>query len=130
MISQDTTTTAKSAFHSVNGSGSPPPSSLSNKMTNFSIAAIMHQHTKLMQQNEQQLQVVRAASAAAAALQAAMKQPAAAAQAAPAPEFSHGLPDLKRQRISGSPKIQPGKRDIIPFVDKHFCTKCVEVGTL
>ena len=120
MISQDT----KSAFHSV--SPSPPPTStnsnssqqLTTKMTNFSIAAIMH--TKLIQQqqqqSEQQLQVVRAASAAAAAAAAlhqaaAMKQPQAAVSPSTADQFSHhGIPELKRQRISGSsPKIQSGK---------------------
>ena len=132
MISQDT----KSAFHSVSP---PPPNSiqtaastnsnssqqLTTKMTNFSIAAIMH--TKLIQQqqqSEQQLQVVRAASAAAAAAAAAlhqaaaMKQPQAAVSPSTADQFSHhGIPELKRQRISGSsPKIQSGMTP----VDKHF----------
>ena len=130
MISQDT----KSAFHSVSPSPPPPTTStnsnsssqqLTTKMTNFSIAAIMH--TKLIQQqqqSEQQLQVVRAASAAAAAAAAlhqaaAMKQPVSPSTA---DQFSHhGIPELKRQRISGSsPKIQSGKTQESLSVDKHF----------
>ena len=117
MISQDTE--VKSAFRSVPRSTTPPggetmnhnsppstpPSSSSassqTKMTNFSIAAIMHQHSKLIQQqSEQQLQAVRAAAAAAAALKAAQQ----AAQVAQ--QHQQGIPELKRQKISqGSPRM-------------------------
>ena len=144
MISQDTG--SKSAFHSVTAesssrmesNGSPNDSSGASikastssnisKMTNFSIAAIMH--SKLMQQgsSEQQLQAVRAASALA--LQAAAmhnKQGAGGlsvqqrpGQGVPTREgpqenatfHPHGIPELKRQRISGSPPKNMSGMDI------------------